>query len=49
MDNNECQTLIAAARNSVGREQTQILADINAAAKQFSAAAMAKFNRKGEW
>jgi len=49
MDNNECQTLIAAARNSAGRERSQILADINAAAKQFSAAAKAKFNRKGEW
>ena len=49
MDGNECQTLIPAATGSAGQVPAQTLAAINAAGAQFSANAVAKFGRKGEW
>lgn len=49
MDANECNTLIEAARNSTGKSTEQILAEMDAAASKFKAAAMARFAREGEW
>ncbi len=49
MDNNECDTIIAAARNASGKSTEQILADLNNASVQFGKAAKDKFDRKGEW
>ncbi|TLD71994.1 RraA family protein [Phragmitibacter flavus] len=49
MDANECQTVIAAARNISGLSTKEILANINAAGKKFGEAAHAQFHRDGEW
>lgn len=49
MDSNECQTLIPAARNAVGRTAAETLEAIDAAGAQFSANAKAQFGRNGEW
>lgn len=49
MDANECNTIIPAARNTFGRETADILKSINVAGAAFGAAAIAKFDRKGEW
>lgn len=49
MDSNECKTLIPAARGSAGQNPEQVLANINAAADQFNAAARARTGHKGEW
>jgi 4-hydroxy-4-methyl-2-oxoglutarate aldolase len=49
MDNNECQTMIAAARGSSGKSAADILAEFDAAARQFGENAVHKFGRKGEW
>lgn len=49
MDANECNTVIAAARNTAGLTRREILDNINAAAAQFGEAAKAKFQREGEW
>ena len=49
MDANECQTLIPAARNTVGRTAAETLEAIDAAGAQFSANAKAQFGRQGEW
>lgn len=49
MDANECNTLIAAARDTGGRSTAEILDHINTAAAQFGKNAKAKFKRGGEW
>jgi 4-hydroxy-4-methyl-2-oxoglutarate aldolase len=49
MDTNECNTLIAVARNSTGKSQDTILAELNDATNKFKAAVNEKFGDKGEW
>lgn len=49
MDDNECRTMIAAARASSGRSTADILAEFDAAAAQFAENAASRFGRKGEW
>jgi regulator of RNase E activity RraA len=49
MDANECQTVIAAARNCFGLSTGQVLANLAAAGAQFGKNTEAKFRRKGEW
>lgn len=49
MDSNECNTVIAAARNASGKISGQILAELNQASAQFSKTAKEKFGNKGEW
>ena len=49
MDANECNTLIAAARDTGGRSTAEILDHINTAAAQFGKNTKAKFKRGGEW
>ena len=49
MDANECNTMIATARNMVGKSTEDILAAMDAAAREFGQNAQAKFGRKGEW
>jgi regulator of RNase E activity RraA len=46
MDNNECETVIAASRSATGKSIQQILADRKEAAKQFGAAIKEKFGSK---
>ena len=49
MDSNECNTIIAVARNSYGKSNTQILKEMKDASTQFGEAVKAKFGKKGEW
>ena len=49
MDRNECSTVIAAARDTVGRSADEICARLDAAAVEFSKNAKAKFKSGGEW
>ena len=49
MDSNECQTLIAAARNSEGKTTEEILKAIDRAADEFNQNTKKKFGGKGEW
>lgn len=49
MDSNECNTVIAAARNTTGKTVDEILHDMDEAARQFGKAAKDKFGRQGEW
>ena len=49
MDSNECQTLIAAARNSQGKTIQEILQAIDQAAIEFTRNAKEKYGGKGEW
>jgi len=49
MDQNECNTVIPAARGGAGMSLEAIRANIDAAGSAFGVAAKAKFNRKGEW
>jgi regulator of RNase E activity RraA len=49
MDSNECQTVIAAARNIQGKSTKQILEQISAASKQFKQNAKERFGSIGEW
>lgn len=49
MDANECNTLIAVARNSTGKSMKNILADLDEATSRFKKAAKEKFGSKGEW
>jgi 4-hydroxy-4-methyl-2-oxoglutarate aldolase len=49
MDSNECNTVIAAARDSAGRSLEEIVQALDAAGGQFGAAAQARFRTKGEW
>jgi regulator of RNase E activity RraA len=49
MDNNECNTVIAAARNASGKSTAELLNEINKASAFFGLAAKEKFGNKGEW
>ena len=49
MDNNECNTVIAAARNAAGKPVSQVLDELNEAGTKFNIAAKEKFGNKGEW
>lgn len=49
MDENECETLIPAARSSAGLATAEVLARIDAAGAAFGQAAREKFGRRGEW
>jgi regulator of RNase E activity RraA len=49
MDNNECQTMIAAARDTAGKSMHDILQCFDVAASRFGENAVAKFGTKGEW
>ncbi len=48
MDSNECQTVIAAARNTTGKTIETILNELMKARAAFSEAALHKYGRKGE-
>lgn len=49
MDNNECNTIIAAARSASGKSTTLILKELNEATAQFGKAVKDKFGGKGEY
>lgn len=49
MDNNECDTVIAAARNAMGKSTEQVLKELNEASDRFKKAVKEKFGKKGEW
>jgi len=49
MDVNECNTMIAAARDAAGKPLEEILNAMDAAAQTFGQNAEAKFGRRGEW
>jgi regulator of RNase E activity RraA len=49
MDANECQTVIQAARETVGLTTEEILTNLAAASRQFAQNAREKFQRGGEW
>jgi 4-hydroxy-4-methyl-2-oxoglutarate aldolase len=45
MDNNECNTIIAAARSAAGKSSEQILKEFNDASAEFGKAVKEKFMR----
>jgi regulator of RNase E activity RraA len=49
MDANECNTVIAAARNSAGRGPLEVCEELDRAGAEFKKAAAKRFGRKGEW
>lgn len=49
MDENECNTVIAAARESGGRSFEETITALDAAGVEFARATRAKFARGGEW
>jgi len=49
MDTNECETVIAAARNSSGLSTAEILENLKKASREFRENARKKFSRDGEW
>jgi regulator of RNase E activity RraA len=49
MDQNECNTVIPAARESAGKSADELLAALAAAGQAFAAATKAKFSGEGEW
>jgi regulator of RNase E activity RraA len=49
MDNNECNTVIAAARSCAGLSPEEAINQINAAGKAFGDATKQTFSREGEW
>ena len=49
MDQNECETVIPAARESAGLTADELVARLNQAARQFRENALAKFRRGAEW
>jgi regulator of RNase E activity RraA len=49
MDENECKTVIAAARGPAGRSADELLRDLDAARAAFAAAARQRFGRAGEF
>lgn len=49
MDDNECDTVIAAGASATGRTDAQALAAMKRAASQFAANARRKYGRGGEW
>jgi regulator of RNase E activity RraA len=48
MDDNECQTMIAAARASAGKSTAEILTEFDTAAAQFGNNTVNCFGHKGE-
>jgi regulator of RNase E activity RraA len=49
MDDNECQTVLAAARAATGKSTAQILADLDSSIEEFNENVISRFGRKGEW
>ena len=49
MDSNECNTVIAAARDSAGKTTKEMLNQMDKAGAAFRKAALKHFGRKGEW
>jgi regulator of RNase E activity RraA len=49
MDDNECRTVIPAARGSAGKSTAEIVTAFDAALVQFGENAAQRFSRKGEW
>ncbi len=49
MDANECNTVIAAARNASGKSHEEVLQDLKDASARFQRAAKEKFGKNGEW
>ena len=49
MDQNECNTLIPAARSANGKSSQEILESIDSAGEAFGRAVSARFGGKGEW
>jgi 4-hydroxy-4-methyl-2-oxoglutarate aldolase len=49
MDANECNTVIAAAREATGKTTEELLESLDKASKAFKEAAREKFRREGEW
>lgn len=49
MDNNECNTVIPAARESAGKSFEKIKKNLNEAGTQFGINAKAKYGNQGEW
>ena len=49
MDQNECETLIAASRESTGKTTDENLSIIGEASQAFGKASKEKFGRRGEW
>ncbi len=49
MDENECNTVIPAARNVQGKSTSEILQQLRGAGEAFQQAAKGKFGRRGEW
>ncbi len=49
MDNNECNTVIAAARSCAGLSSDEAVERINAAGREFREATKERFQRDGEW
>jgi len=49
MDENECRTVIGAARSSAGCSFEETLAALDAAGAEFGKAAKQAFGRRGEW
>lgn len=49
MDSNECETVIAAARNTTGLTNEEILENLSSASRQFGKNSRDRFARDGEW
>ena len=49
MDQNECQTVIPAARDNAGLTKDQLTDQLNQAARQFRENARENFSRESEW
>jgi regulator of RNase E activity RraA len=49
MDDNECQTVLAAARAATGKSTAEILADLDSSIEEFTENVISRFGRKGEW
>lgn len=49
MDQNECNTVIAASRDTAGKSNAEILRALQEAGKAFGEATKAHFSRQGEW
>jgi regulator of RNase E activity RraA len=49
MDSNECNTVIAAARDASGKSTEEILESLDQAGVAFGKAAHEKFGSRGEW
>ena len=49
MDANECNTVIAAARESIGLPLDTVIERLDAASEEFRRATREKFRRRGEW